>query len=308
VAAAGRQGDLRGTTSRRSPRRCRSHRAASRRSARRAAVVVVVVALALACLTGCKRKHVPVDSVPELGYPTCADGGAAGTVEAQGRLRSGPLSADKNVVESYTLVKTPCGHVMHVRQEWPLAIADVEVHYRDDFTPFWAWKRLTMAGSKRQDGDADIRRYDMRTGDVFIKHRDAKGTTTLEKLLAGGRMPVPDGAKLGAVVAPGRGVITAWLRREKLPVGAKTKELVLDFRDMLESLEEGTLERNEDLYEPSFGKKVRVYTFFGRETVFADETDAVIGDLAGMRPSASLTTPEPEPLPTYGGADPVHTP
>jgi hypothetical protein len=113
---------------------------------------------------------------------------------------------------------------------------------------------------------------------------------------------------VGAVVAPGRGVITAWLRRERLPVGAKTKELVLDFRDMVESLEEGTLERSEDLYEPSLGKKVRVYTFFGKETVFADDTDAVIGDLAGMRPSASLSTPEPEPLPTYAGPDPLHTP
>jgi len=53
---------------------------------------------------------------------------------------------------------------------------------------------------------------------------------------------------------------------------------------------------------------VRVYTFFGQDTVFADENDVVIGDLAGMRPDESLTTPEPSPLPTYGGADPVHTP
>ena len=53
---------------------------------------------------------------------------------------------------------------------------------------------------------------------------------------------------------------------------------------------------------------MRVYTFFGRETVFADEHDVVIGDLAGMRPSDSLTTPEPDALPEYGGPDPVHTP
>ena len=277
------------------------------------------VAVVAASLASCKRHHVPVDVVPELGYPACdagvtatgpADAGAnePGTIEAEGRLRAGPLSAEKNVVEAYTLRRTACGHVFVSRQEWPLAIADVEVHYDATFTPVWAWKRMTLPGSKRADGSASVRRYELRTGEVFIKRRDEGGAMTLEKLLPGGRMPVPDGATVGAVVAPGRGVITAWLRREHLPVGAKTRELVLDFRDMVESLEEGTLERTEDLYEPSLGKKVRVYTFFGKETVFADETDAVIGDLAGMRPSASLSTPEPEPLPTYGGPDPVHTP
>jgi hypothetical protein len=51
-----------------------------------------------------------------------------------------------------------------------------------------------------------------------------------------------------------------------------------------------------------------VYTFFGKETVFADDDDVVIGDLAGMRPADSVTLPEPTSLPTFGGADPVHTP
>ncbi len=121
-------------------------------------------------------------------------------------------------------------------------------------------------------------------------------------------MKVPAGARVGAIVGPGRGVITAWLKREKLPVGGKTSELVLDFRDMVESLEVGTLERHEDQVEPSLGGRVRVYTFFGRETVFADDGDVVIGDLAGMRPSDLLSTPEPPPLPAYGGPDPAHTP
>jgi hypothetical protein len=96
--------------------------------------------------------------------------------------------------------------------------------------------------------------------------------------------------------------------RARLPVGAKVHELVLDFREMVEMLEMAKLERQPDLIEPSLGRSVRVYTFFGKETVFADENDVVIGDLAGMRPSDSLSTPQPEPLPTYGGADPVNTP
>lgn len=261
----------------------------------------------LACSAGCKRKHVPVDSVPELAYPACADD--PGTVVASGHLRSGPLSVEKNVAEWFTLRRTACGYTFTSRQEWPLAISDVEVRYDAALTPLRAWKRLTIAGSPRTDGNADVRRYEMRTGDVFIKRRDAAGEVTMEKLLPGGRAPIPAGARIGALVGPGRGIITAWLQREKLPVGGKSHELVLDFRDMVESLEEGALERMPDQVEPSLGgRAVRVYTFFGKETVFADDSDVVIGDLAGLRPSDTLTTPEPPRLPEYGRPDPAHTP
>jgi hypothetical protein len=262
-------------------------------------------------VAGCKRKHVPVDSVPELGYPACSDGGAGddrGTVVAHGHIRSGPVSQEKNVVERFGLRRTSCGYVFDSRQEWPLAISDVEVRFDAALRPLWAWKRMTIAGSRRADGNAEIRRYELRTGDVFIKRRDAQGELTLERLLPGGRLSVPEGRRVDAVVGPSRGLITVWLKRDQLAVGGKRHDLVLDFRDMLESLEMATLERQSDQYEASLGKTVRVYTFFGRETVFADDDDVVIGDLAGMRPSDSLSTPEPEPLPSFGAADPVHTP
>lgn len=276
-----------------------------------AAHLVTSAAFACLCLVAaCKRKHVPVDAVPELGYPSCGDESApdAGQQVAAGHLRSGPYSQEKNVSERFEFTRTACGYTLRSRQEWPLDISDVEVRYDANFTPLWAWKRMTIAGSKRADGNADIRRYELRTGEVFIKRRIASGEVTFEKLLAGGRMKVPEGARVGAVVGPGRGVITAWLKRAKLPVGGKIREFVLDFRDMFETLEMATLERNLDRVEPSLGKTLRVYTFFGRETVFADDDDVVVGDLAGMRPSASLSTPEPEALPAYGGADPARTP
>jgi hypothetical protein len=167
---------------------------------------------------------------------------------------------------------------------------------------------MTIPGSPRPDGAADIRRYELRTGEVFIKRRAADGALVLEHLLPGGRMKAPPGARVGAVIAPGRGVLTPWLQRAHLPVGGRTYELVLDFRSMVESLEMALLERNEDRFEPTLGKTVRVYTFYGSETVFADENDVVVGDLAGMRPSASIPTPEPAPLPLYGPPDPRHTP
>ena len=260
-------------------------------------------------MAGCGRKHVPVDSMPELGYPACPseDAGAAGTPVAEGHLRSGPWSQEQRVVESFTLARTSCGFAFDGHQEWPLATSDVEVRYDAALAPRWVWKRMTIPGSQRDDGSAEYRVYELRTGTVFIKKRDAAGVVMRERLRPGGRLAVPEGARVGAVIGPGRGLLTAWIRRAKLPVGGKTREFVLDFREALESLEEATLERGDDLFEPSYGKNVRVYTFFGRETVFADDTDAVIGDLAGMRPDALLTTPEPEPLPTYGKPDPARS-
>jgi hypothetical protein len=271
---------------------------------------LLACAAAVSTAVGCHRKHVPVEAVPEVAYPACGDAGTddRGTVVASERLRSGPLSNEQNVVEQFELDRTACGYAYHARQEWPLDISDVEIRYDASLTPIWAWKRMTTAASRRPDGNADIRRYDLRTADVFIKRRDADGRATMEKLLPGGRMTAPQGARVGAVIAPGRGSITAWLKRTKLPVGGKTEELVLDMRPMIESLEVGTLQREPDQFEPDYGKNVRVYTFFGRETVFADDSDVVIGDLAGMRTADLVKTPEPEPLPTYGGADPVHTP
>lgn len=281
------------------------------RSVRRAQVVAVLaVASCAPAFAGCKRRHVPVDAVPELGYPSCADAGAddPGVVVARGHIRAGPLSNEKNVVERFDLRRTPCGYTFHSRQEWPLDISDVEVRYDANLTPIWAWKRMTIAGSQRPNGNADVRRYELRTGDVFIKRRDAADAVTLERLLPGGRMNAPAGARVDAVIGPGRGILTAWILRSKLPVGGKIYGLVLDFRSMLEALEIASLERNEDRFEPSLGRRVRVYTFYGQETVFADDADVVVGDLAGMRPSDSLDSPEPEPLETYGGADPAHSP
>ena len=109
----------------------------------------VVVAVALACLLpalGCKRKHVPVEAVPELGYGACS-GGDGGEAVAAGHIRSGPFSNEKNVAERFDLRRTACGYTFRARQEWPLAISDVEVRYDATLSPLWAWKRMTIAGS-----------------------------------------------------------------------------------------------------------------------------------------------------------------
>lgn len=275
---------------------------------RRALVVAALVCAA--ALAGCKRKHVPVAEATELPYPACADDGAdaaAGRV-ASGDLRAGPHSADRSATETFALRRTSCGYTLTLRQEMGIAASDVEVRYDAELRPLWAWRRVTLASSQRPDGNADTRRYELRTPDVVIKRKDASGEVTLEKLLPGGRMKIPEGARLAAVVPPGRGGITAWLRRAHLKEGDKRFDLVLAFDGPVETLEYGKLERLPDQLEPEYGRKVRVYTYFGRDTVFADDDDTVIGDLSGLRPSAMVPGPLPEGVPVFGPPDPAHTP
>jgi hypothetical protein len=256
-------------------------------------------------LFGCHRRHVPVETVDELPYPACAAAGPR-TLVAEEKIRSGPISREQKVVETYRIERASDCYVFTGRQEWPMATADIEVVYDARLAPLRAWKRMTIPGTT--DGRPDIRSYELRTPEVTIKHRSASGEVKFEVLKVGGHDPPPPGARVGAVVGPGRGLLTMWIRRENLAVGEKTYELVLDFREAVETLETEVLAREVDEVEPDLGKTVRVYTFYGRESVFTDETGLVVGDVAGMRPSAVLTTPEPEPMPLYGRPDPVHTP
>lgn len=257
--------------------------------------------------TSCKRKHVAIEAPTELPYPTCVDG-AAGTVVAKGKLRAGPNMRDQTVVESFDLTRDACHFVLRSREEWPLMAADIEVVYDADLVPIRAWKRMTIPGVTNADGKADTRSYDMRTPELTLKRRAPDGAITFEHLKPGGKTTPAPGARTMAVIGPGRGVLTAWIRRAKLGVGEKRRELVLDFREMVETLSEVTLSREADRSEPTLGRTVRVYTIYGREPIFADEDDVVIGDLAGMRPSDTIGTPLPPPMPMYGEPDPIHTP
>ena len=268
----------------------------------------VIVFASLATLSACKRKHVAVDALPELAYPACNVDAGAPEVVGKGRLRPGSMMLDNKVVETFALTKDACHYVLRAREEWPLMSADVEVVYDETLTPLRAWKRMTVPGSPRPDGHADIRRYEFRTPEVTIKRRTPEGETLLEVLRAGGKTPPLAGTKPKAVIGPGRGILTAWIKRSKLAPGEKVRELVLDFREMIELLQDVTLKREDDQYEPSLGRKVRVYTIYGREAIFTDENDVVLGDLQGMRPSESVGTPDPPPLPRYGEPDPIGTP
>jgi hypothetical protein len=258
---------------------------------------LLVAALAL---VGCRRKHIPVSSVPQLPYPTCgATPLSAGTVIASGSLRAGPNAVEKSVVEHFELRQRDCLQVITVRQEWPLNVSDVEVIYDHSLLPLRAWKRMTLPGVTRADGQADIRRYELRTPEVTITRRVSGAPRTYE-ILRGPRPTV--------VISPGRGGFTQWFRRAHLQPGGSVREYALDMREMLEIIRPVTLRRDNDQYIASLGRTVRVYTVYGRESFYTDDNDVVLGDLAGMLPSDRVSSEAPRPMPMYGEPDPVHTP
>jgi hypothetical protein len=261
-----------------------------------AALVAVLAALSTGA---CRRKHIAVSSVPQLPYPACGSGELpTGEVLAEGHLRSGDFSVEHLVNERFSLRRRDCLNTVTVRQEWPLGVADVEVVYDAAWLPLRAWKRMTVPGARGPDGGADIRRYELRTPTITITRLHG-GARTYE-VLRGDRPTV--------VLGPGRGLVTAWIQRAHLRVGGRVREVALDMREALEVVRQVTLRREPDQYVTEYGRALRVYTVYGRESVFADERDVVVGDLAGLRADAVLRTPEPPPLPLYGAPDPVNTP
>lgn len=247
--------------------------------------------------SACRRKHVAVDHVPQLPYPSCGDAPLPdGEVLAEGYLRAGPYSVEHQLTERFSLRHRACLYTLTVHEESPL-VTDVEVVYDERLVPLRAWKRHSIPTS-RGGSVADTRRYELRTPEVTITR--SMGRTRSYEILRGDRPTV--------VLGPGRGLLTAWLRRAHLGVGERVREVVLDVREPVEVIRLATLRREPDQRVEGFARPLRVYTFYGRESVFADESDAVVGDLAGLRSDSVLTSPAPPPQPTYGAPDPVHTP
>jgi hypothetical protein len=213
------------------------------------------------------------------------------------------------VAERFAISRDACGQLIaSTHQEWRLSVDDAEVVFDRDGVPLRAWKRMAVPGSSRPDGHADVRRYEMRTPEVTIKRRTPEGEVIFERLLPGGRRSDEGvrGTRPTAVVGPGRGLLTVWLQRVKLPVGGKVREWVLDFREMVERLQLATLVRDADRFDPTLNRNLRVYTLYGRESVFADERDVVIGDLGGLVREDGL---ELGPVVhRFGEPDPVRTP
>jgi len=260
-------------------------------------------AVCLVAITGCDSCYHqrPAAHIDELAYPGCgAEPLPEGEVLASGHLRAGPFSRDQDVVERFEVRRRGCLLFVTVRQEWPLGTADVEVIYDAAGAPLRAWKRTTLPSAPDPIANADTRSYELRTEPATMKVRTAEGEMLLRTL---------EGPRPTAVVGPGRGLLTAWIQRAGLAVGEQSREQVLDFRSLgLERIEPVVLRREQDRRDSTLGRTVRVYTIFGRESVFTDEHDVVVGDLAGLREDAALDTPAPPPIPELAPPDPVNTP
>lgn len=262
---------------------------------------VAALALVLLALTAsCRRKHVPVDRAAELPYPTCPEGPLPAAVpEVTRALRAAPDSLEPDVAERFTLAARGCLRVLSARQDWHMNVSEVEVVYDARGLPLRAWKRMTIPGDPRGARGADIRRYELRTPEVVITRRAPGGARSFE-ILRGERPSV--------VIGPGRGLLTVWIQRARLAPGERVRETALDMRELLERIRPVTLRREADMDHAGIGRRVRVYTVYGRETVFTDERDVVIGDLGGMRPAERVPGTAPAELPTPDAPDPENTP
>ncbi len=268
---------------------------------RLASLALVMAAILLA--SGCRRQHYAATGVELLPYPVCDEGGGAPETLFETVLVSGALDTRMRITERFRLERRPCKtgdvYAAVTHQEWPVQIADLEVLYDASWKPLRAWRRWMVPGSKRDDGDADTRVLELRTNPIGLKRRTDRGVVEYETLRSA----------LGpeVVLGQGRANLTVWLQKEKLAVGQKVRRTALDLRS-IEKVELCALERRPDMRVEALGRDVRVYTFFGRETIFADEYDRVVGDLAGLV-SADLTkSPLPPPIGPHIPADPAGTP
>lgn len=253
-------------------------------------------ATALTACSGCEGTRRELDTVPVAPYPLSG----AGELDLERTLRSGPMMRDQNVVERFELRSADGHRVIRARQEWPLGTTDVEVIFDDAWRPLRVWRRTTIPDATGPLGHVDHRIYDLEGSDegVLIARRGPTGERTGTLLM---------GERPTAVITPGRGGLTGWLRRARLEVGGRSREHVLDVREPLALIREVTLQREEDREMDDLGR-VRVYTIYGREPFFADEDDVVVGDMSGLRRAEVVDGEVPDPMPDPGPFTPADLP
>ncbi|MEM9074075.1 MAG: hypothetical protein AAGE52_36625 [Myxococcota bacterium] len=221
-------------------------------------------------------KRRPVESVEEHPYPTC--GGEPlpeGELIAEGTLQAGPIAREQSILEHFRFERRGCVNVATIRQQWANQASDVEVIFDENWKPIRVWKRMIVPGVPLDEFPPDTRLYELRNNPPTMTMRNEEG---FEHRQFNAGVPI-------AAIGPGRGLISAWIwaQGREMEVGDVVRGPVLDFRQLVERIDEVALRRDPDRYEETMGRTVRVYTVFGRESVFTDEEGVVIGDLSGLR-------------------------
>jgi hypothetical protein len=207
--------------------------------------------------------------------------------------------SEPSVVERFEIRRRGCAEVYTARQSWAGSTIDLDVVYdAETLLPQCAWKRIASPGAAHQQR-IEIRRFELRAGQVALSQRTVTGA--LEHWLL-------RGPPVRAIIGPGRGLLSMWIRRARLPVGGRLRESVLDMRESMELVRDVTLLRLDDREDERIGRRVRVYTIYGREPFYADEDDVVVGDMMGLVPADRMSTPLPAMAVDPGPPDPVGTP
>ncbi|MFO0680621.1 MAG: hypothetical protein U0234_01155 [Sandaracinus sp.] len=262
------------------------------RSAAASSFLAPAVALVLGCIEMPRER---VASLPDRGYPACEEGAAPATQASVSReLRAGPVMTEQSVVESFSLEARGCHVVYTGHEEWAMGSTDLEIVYDATRRPLRVYMRSTAPGPQAPAARTDVRVYDFRGAHVELTRRAP--LAEIERLQY--RAPTP-----GVVIATGRGALTPWIQRAHLAVGEQVREPVLDIRERVEIIRDVTLRREEDRDDSRIGH-VRVYTIYGREPVYTDDADVVIGDMMGLVPAALVTRERDPVVPTDGPPSP----
>lgn len=253
-------------------------------------ILLVVASAFVVTACDCEGPRRDLAEVPRIPYPVDGDG----ELELERVLRSGPVMRDRDVVERFELRRAGAHRIVRVRQEWALGTADLDVVYDADGLPLRVWRRTTMPTASGGIGHRDLRVYDLTGDEVRVAHRAPDGSTRGQAIR---------GTRPRAVIGPGRGMLTAWIQRAHLEVGERRRESVLDVREPLAVVRDVTLKREAARDVDGLGI-VRVYTIYGREPVFTDDDDVVVGDLMGLVEASAVDAPLPDPMPDPGPLDP----
>lgn len=252
----------------------------------------------LAVLGGCVRPpRERVSSEVDRGYPSCAhDVLPPGELVASRALRAGSSMPERSVVERFEIRRHECVEIFRGRQDWAMSSNDIDVVYdAETLLPLRAWKRVRSPGGRNGER-VEVRRFELRdTERVALTQRTVTGE--IEHWRLRGQMP-------RAVIGPGRGLLSMWIRRARLAPGGRLRESVLDMRESMELVRDVTLLRLDDRDDPLLGR-VRVYSIYGREPFYADEDDIVVGDLRGLVRAELVTEPMPVPSVPESAPDPA---
>lgn len=264
----------------------------------RAAAAILVLAILISCVE--MPRHA-VETLADRGYPTCPEGAAPANVDPIRRaLRAGPNMTEQSVLEAFSLAARDCLVVYTGLEEWAMGQTDLEIVFDADRRPIRAYRRATAPGPQSPAARTDVRVFDFRGPHIELLRRSPLGS--IENLVYRAATPL-------VIIATGRGALTPWIQRSHLAVGERVRESALDIRERVEIVRDVTLRREDDRDDALIGH-VRVYTIYGREPIYTDDHDVIIGDMMGLLPASLVDRPRDPPVITEGPPtpqDPFHT-